>query len=48
MTDPAKWMDTPLTPPSPAQRQAALAAVRRQCTPDVADTIAAMLGIDDD
>ena len=35
-----------VTPVSPATAQAALACVRRCCPKDVADVIAAMLGLD--
>ena len=39
-------LDAVMTPVSPATAQAALACVRRCCPPDVADVIAAMLGLD--
>lgn len=39
-------LDAVITPISPATAEAALACVRRCCPEEVADLIAAMLGID--
>ena len=45
MTDMQRLLDTPITPLPDTTVRAALACVRRNCPPDVADVIEQALGL---